>query len=87
LTPTDPRGRAPNRAPRAAGRYVRRSSLRAWLLVLLALDAFIVGTLFVALVSGGSHDTVWWLALAPLTALAAYLVWRTVRVWRMLRGL
>jgi hypothetical protein len=81
LTPTDPR------KTRAAGRYVRRSSLRAWLLVLLALDAFIVGTLFVAVVSGGSHDTLWWLGLLPLTGLSAYLVWRTARVWRMLRRL
>jgi hypothetical protein len=70
-----------------AGRYVRRSSLRAVLLILLALDAFILGSLVVGLMSGGHHDTLFWIALVPLVALCSYLVWRTVRVWQMLRRL
>jgi TRAP-type mannitol/chloroaromatic compound transport system permease large subunit len=66
---------------------MRRSSLRAMLLVLLALDAFILGSLFIGVTTGGHHGTVWWLACIPLAALAAYFVWRTVRVWIVLRQL
>lgn len=81
MTPTEPR------RARAAGRYMRRSSLRAVLLVLLGLDAFIIGSLGIALTTSGHHGVVWWLALVPLTGLGGYLVFRTVRVWAVLRRL
>jgi hypothetical protein len=84
LTPTD-RSRGARAA--GAGRYVRRSSLRAAMLVLLALDAFVLGSLVVGVMSGGHHGAIFWIALVPLVALGSYLVWRTVRVWRQLRRL
>jgi hypothetical protein len=86
LTPADGDPRRRSRAA-GAGRYVRRSSLRAGLLALLALDAFLVGSLFIGVTTGGHRGVVFWLACIPLAALAGYFLWRTVRVWRLLRAL
>jgi hypothetical protein len=66
---------------------VRRTSLRAALLVLLGLDAFILGSLGVGLTTAGRHDTIFWVALVPLVGLATYLGFRTLRVWNLLRRL
>jgi hypothetical protein len=57
------------------------------MLVLLALDAFILGSFGVALVAGGHHGLLWWLALIPLAALGSYLGYHTWRVRGLLRRL